>query len=260
MFKDKLLLLLISLISVIFLIVIGMHDPIAQDSNYHQFSDTRTLFGIANCLNTISNIPFILVGIFGLADLKKLPSERYLPSFKQAYRLLFIGALLVGSGSGYYHLHPDNATLIWDRLPMTLAFMALFTIILAEFISEKTGQRLFWPLVGMGVISVVYWAITESQMVGDLRPYIIVQFLPMILIPLILSMRQSVFNFIQGYWLLLLCYLLAKVAEHFDFQIHHVLGFVSGHSLKHLIAAIGLFILAYSYRIRRREGVRVNQI
>ncbi len=243
---------LILVISIIFIVVLASQNPIAQDVSYHLFSDSRTLLGIPNCLNTLSNVPFILVGIFGLSDLRNIQNDRYVASFKIAYRLLFIGALSVGFGSGYYHLHPDNDTLIWDRLPMTLAFMSLFSIIIAELISEKTGIHLFWPLVLMGIFSVFYWAVTEAHHNGDLRFYVVVQFLPMLLIPLILLLGNSLFTSVKGYWLLLLCYLLAKAAEHFDFQIHHLLGFVSGHSIKHLLAATGLLVLAISYRQRKQ--------
>ena len=246
----------IGLLALAFIAVVALLEPIPQDVGYHQFVDTSSVLGIANGLNTLSNLPFILVGIFGLIDLAKGSSVRYLSKLKLAYGLLFLGSILVGFGSGYYHLHPDNDTLIWDRLPMTVAFMALFAIIVAEFVSERMGAAMLWPAIALGAASVLYWAYTEAHQQGDLRPYVIVQFLPMLIIPVVLLAFPSRFTHISGYWYLLLCYLLAKAAEHFDGQIFALLGFVSGHSLKHLLAALGLLVLALSYRQReiRRLG------
>lgn len=243
-----LLLSLLSLTGIGILLVMG---PVAQDLAYHRFSDTRTLLGIPHALNTLSNLPFMLVGILGLRDLQQLSADRYLTGFRIAYGLLFAGTLLVGFGSAWYHLHPDNDSLVWDRLPMSLAFMALFSIIVAEFVSRSIGCRMLWPAVITGLGSVIYWAVSERLQHGDLRPYLLVQFLPMLLIPMILLTRRGSFSHVSGYWGLLACYLLAKAAELLDGEIHQWLGWISGHSLKHLLAAIGLLILAISYRQRR---------
>ena len=249
---------LIAIISAIFIGAALFHTPIPQDISYHNFSDTRTIWSIPNFWNTVSNLPFIIAGIWGLIDLRNISSDKYLSNFKSGYSVLFIGTILVGFGSSYYHLNPNNDTLIWDRLPMTIAFMSLFSIIIAEFISEKFGTGMLWPAVILGVLSVVYWAITESNQQGDLRAYIIVQFLPMLIIPLVLVAFNSAFTLAQGYWGLLACYLLAKIAEHFDYQIYEALSFISGHSIKHLLAASGLLVLVASYRSRRRYYIPVQ--
>jgi len=250
--RDRIVIFLTLSVSLTFLTLLALHGPIPQAPGYHNFSDGRTLLGIPNGLNTLSNLPFILVGIFGLLDMRNLSAERYLPDFKHAYAFLFLGAILVGFGSAWYHLAPDNATLIWDRLPMTLAFMSLFSIVVAEFVSEKLGIRMFWPLVVLGAMSVIYWAMTEAVQQGDLRPYAVIQFLPMLIIPLILLFREGLFSPVRGYWYLGLCYFLAKIAEHLDVELHDLLLVISGHSLKHLLSALGLFVLAVAYRQRRR--------
>jgi len=250
--KNRIVILLTLSVSLVFLALLALHGPIPQDPEYHNFADSRTLLGIPNGLNTLTNLPFILVGIFGLLDLKSLSGDRYLTNFKYAYALLFIGSVLVGFGSAWYHLAPDNGTLIWDRLPMTLAFMSLFSIVVAEFVSEKLGIGLFWPLVVLGAWSVIYWAMTDSAHQGDLRPYAVVQFLPMLIMPLLLLFREGVFSPVRGYWQLGLCYFLAKIAENLDAELQSLFICISGHSLKHLLAASGLLLLAVSYRQRRR--------
>jgi hypothetical protein len=170
------------------------------------------------------------------------------------YVLLFIGVSLVAFGSGYYHLEPNNETLVWDRLPMTIAFMSLFAILLSEFIEVKLGKGLLFPLLLVGMGSVFYWYWGEMHGEGDLRAYALVQFLPMLMIPFLLLTFKAHYTQIRGYWILLFCYLLAKVFEHFDREIYTLLGqVISGHSLKHMVAALGMYILLVSYENREEK-------
>jgi hypothetical protein len=215
---------------------LALTDPIAQSSDYHRFSDEQTLAGMANALNVLSNLPFLLVGVLGIWESRRRP----LP-----YLAFFAGVALVGLGSGYYHLQPNDHTLVWDRLPMTLAFMALCAILATEFINEKLGQRALWPLLALGLLSVAYWVAFN-----DLRPYVLVQFYPVLALPVVLLCFPSGAYSKKGYWMLALSYLFAKAFEHFDFQIHEALGFVSGHSLKHLAVGMGLWALLGDYSKR----------
>ncbi|MCF6262461.1 MAG: ceramidase [Xanthomonadales bacterium] len=225
-------------------------EPIPQDISYHLFSDVKPAFGIPNFWNVLSNIAFAVVGILGLYNIYVSKSLVLIDSIRLSYALFFAGVSLVALGSGYYHLWPDNQTLVWDRLPMTIAFMALFSILICEFISERVGKVLLIPLILVGIASVFYWGYTEDQGVGDLRLYALVQFLPIVIIPVILVFFSSQFTKISGYWLLLLVYLAAKAFEHFDAQIFSALGFISGHSLKHIAAALGTYLLLLSYQRR----------
>ena len=175
-----------------------------------------------------------------------------LDEIKSAYILLFLGVVLVSFGSGYYHLRPNNLTLVWDRIPMTIAFMALFSIIICEFISIRVGKALLIPLVLAGIASVTYWHYTEIRGQGDLRFYGIVQFMPVLVIPLILIGFRARFSNVAAYWGLILAYIAAKLFEHFDDQVFYLLGYISGHSIKHIVAALGLYILLTSYRSRSR--------
>jgi len=131
--------------------------PIAQSLDYHQFSDSSAYVNLPNTLNVLSNIPFILVGALGLLAL--FNSRKYsltiLTDNTLSYVCLYAGALFVGFGSSYYHLNPNNETLVWDRLPMTIAFMGLYSIILSEFISVKVGKMLLIPFITLGIFSVL---------------------------------------------------------------------------------------------------------
>ena len=227
-----------------------MLDPIAQDPAYHQFADQRTILGIPNFWNVVSNLPFLVAGLFGLFSLFYSDRIAILGEIKHAYLLFFAGVALVNFGSAYYHLWPGNETLVWDRLPMTFAFMALFAVIIGEFASLKTSQWVLWPLLVTGVVSVLYWHFTETGGHGDLRLYALVQFLPILLIPLLLLFFKSRFTNTGGYWAILFAYLIAKILEHFDEGMFISLGFISGHSLKHVVAAMGVFFLLRAYQNR----------
>ena len=238
-------------LSVLGVAVTFILSPIAQDLEYHSFMDQRRVLGIPNFWNVTSNLPFFLVGLWGLHSLLLSNRIKLVEEMKIAYILFFSGVLLVAFGSGYYHLWPNNTTLVWDRLPMAIAFMALFTLVIGEFISSRLGKLTLWPLIIFGIFSVVYWYITEINGQGDLRLYILVQFLPILLIPTILLCFKSHFTHTNGYWLLLSAYAIAKIFEHFDETTSDVLFSLSGHSLKHTIAALGIYFLLKSFHERR---------
>ncbi len=236
---------LLYILAIIVLVGLGFLDPIAQDVNYHNFADERTMYAVSNFWNVISNVPFFLVGIYALSQLKTMLYEEEMHA---AFVLFFVGVSLVAFGSGYYHLSPNNETLVWDRLPIVMAFMALLTIVISEFISLKEGKKLLYPLLVLGVFSVLYWAYSD-----DLRLYIFVQFYPILVIPFLLLFFNASFTLRHGYWYLLLCYVLAKVFEHYDHAIYEMLGMISGHSLKHMVAALGLYILVRVFMTRERD-------
>jgi hypothetical protein len=246
----------ISIILLCITVGVLLQEPIAQSLEYHDFSDNRSFLSIPNFYNVLSNLPFIIVGFMGLYSLFISNKITKLDELKAGYVFLFLGLLLIGFGSGYYHLWPSNQTLVWDRLPMTLAFMALIAIIIAEYLSVELGKRLLYPLLIIGGASVLYWDYTESNGAGDLRYYILVQFLPLIAIPLILLFMKPAFSYGNRYWWLFLTYLLAKLFEHFDTYIFEVLTAISGHTLKHLIAALGMLLLLNGYQ--RRKKIEVN--
>ncbi|TDR30400.1 ceramidase domain-containing protein [Hydromonas duriensis] len=231
-------------------------QPIPQDPAYHDFADNRTLLFIPNFWNVMSNCGFLIVGALGLYKLYVLKSLKTLTPIRHSYAIFFLGVTLVAFGSGYYHWVPSNDSLLWDRLPMTLAFMALLSIVLAEFLSMSWGKNSLWPLLVVGILSVVYWRWGELHGRGDLRPYALVQFLPIILILILVCFGDNRYNtsvrmLPKGYLGLTGCYVLAKLFEHFDRFIYAAsFNVMAGHAIKHVIAALGLWFLLVSIEQR----------
>lgn len=211
-------------------------QPIAQNPDYHDFGDRRAFFGIPNFFDVVTNIPFLLVGLAGINFCLGSRS----PSFRMAWITFFAGVAMVSAGSGYYHWSPTNDTLVWDRLPMTVAFMGLFAALLAEYVSAGWGRSLLVPATLTGLFSVFYW-----HWFDDLRFYVWIQFVPLLTIPFLMMVFRPEYS---RQWLLMVafaCYLLAKILEACDREVFAITqSLFSGHSFKHLLAALGcLFIL-----------------
>lgn len=216
-------------------------SAIAQDPAYHDFADKRGWLGIPNFGDVMGNLAFAVVGIAGLVR-----AHHRWPRHKGAdywlWTVFFAGVFLVAFGSGYYHLAPSNATLVWDRLPMTIAFMSLFSIVIRDRMHERWGLLLFPAFLVIGIGSVWYWDWTESLGRGDLRPYALVQFYPVLAIILMIALFPPRHDGTAKYLFWTLgWYVAAKLLEHFDPQIFALTGhLVSGHTLKHVAAAVGV--------------------
>ena len=228
--------------------------PIRQDPAYHNFADTRPLFGIPNFGDVVSNLPFVAVGVLGVWFVlkRRRRSEFLYAQEPRLWGVFFFGVLLVGFGSGYYHWNPTNRTLVWDRLPITVALMSLFAYVIAERVSETVGRRLFPLLVLFGAGSVFYWHYTEAMGRGDLRPYAVAQFFPMLAIALLLLISPGRCTGAKYLWGAFAWNAVSKVCEYFDGWIFGLLrSTVSGHTLKHLTAALAAFYVLNYLRVRK---------
>lgn len=249
-------------ISIIVIIASLWVPPIAQDPNYHNLMDRRVIAGIPNFGDVISNAAFLLVGVLGLWTLTQIKEDRSRLILKQEaipFAVTFAGTLLIFAGSSYYHWAPSNETLLWDRLPMTLAFMGIFSMVVMERIGVKTGLGILIPLLAVGAASVVYWHVTEGLGQGDLRPYTLVQFLPVFLIPLMLWLFPARYSGSRYLLEMIVWYLFAKGFEYLDVNIWGWTGeLISGHSLKHCIAAWGIYALVRY--LKYRQAILANPL
>jgi len=249
-------LVLITLLALVGVVIFV--DPIPQWPEYHDFADGREYLGIPNAHNVISNLGLFIIGIWGSLFVLGRSGKAAAGRLNVMYLVFFVGVLLTGLGSAYYHFEPDNQTLVWDRLPMTVAFMGLFAAVVGELISPRAAMGLLFPLLAVGIASVGWWTWTESIGAGDLRFYGLVQFLPFALILLMLVMYPAPKHFVSFMVGVALFYGLAKLFELIDHQVYQALGgLVSGHALKHLFAAgATACVLVMLYR----RGVQAGRV
>lgn len=233
--------------------------PIPQDLSYHVMADRRTLLGVPHALNVLSNLPFAVVGVWGLAVVaRNRRAFADAAGTRAPYALLFVATALTAVGSAYYHWSPDNARLVWDRLPMSVGFMGLLTAVVAERASRRAARLLFPWLVAVGAASVIYWSWTEGLGAGDLRPYALVQFGSLAVVVLLLVLYPAPYH--DSRWLAaaIAVYGVAKGFELADAAIFSRGELVSGHTLKHLAAAGAVGIVVAMLRRRRpASSVRV---
>ena len=226
---------------------------IPQPPQYHQFADRYACFGVIGCSDIASNALFALSGLAGLHFLSGEAGRRAFIDAREAlpYRLFFFAAILVGLGSGYYHLAPDNSRLVWDRAAISLALMSLFAAIISERVSLAAGLRLLPLLFAAGLGSVIYWGWSEANSSGDLRAYGVIQFYPMLLIPLLLRLYPPRYSGDKDILAVIGLYLLALLCDFMDHQIAALTGAVSGHTVKHAIAALAMYCVVV--RLKRRR-------
>ena len=229
---------LVVCISVLALAAAFLIPAVPQPLAYHDFADARDWFGIPNFLNTVSNIAFLAVGVAGLVVTLGSRARFEFRVERWPYVIFFVGVLCTAAGSSYYHLAPDNERLFWDRLPMTIAFMALVSAQIVDRISIRAGLVLLLPLLGLGAASVIYWRLTERAGVGNVMPYGILQgYCIVILVFMTASMPSRYSHGNSLYWVFA-WYILSKIFETFDAEVMNLIHVISGHTLKHLAAAI----------------------
>lgn len=217
-------------------VVVAMRlPPLRQDPTYHAFADRRVIFGVPYALNVLSNVGFLLAGLWSLARVALAPLA---PWERVAGVVFAAGLVLTGLGSAWYHAAPSNTTLVWDRLPLSALFPTVLAVVVADRVSVGVGRALLGPLALGALASVVWWHLTD-----DLRPYVLAQFLPMLLIPLMLALlpgRRPAAPLVAGIAL----YAVGKLAEVTDHGVFAIGGVVSGHTLKHLLAAGAAALIA----------------
>jgi hypothetical protein len=252
---------LIGVLALAALASLAVIPPMPQDPAYHSFADQRVLIGVPHCLNVVSNAPFIIFGLFGMGWLLR-PSIFRSPSLfaaaweRWAFLTLFAFVAITGFGSSYYHLQPNNGTLFWDRLPLTVVLMTFFALIVAERVSPQLGPWLWPPLLAAGIFGVTYWHWTELHGAGDIRVYALVQYFPLLVIPILLLAFPARYYRTADLFAILGWYALAKVLEMADGFVYAGNGVVSGHTLKHLAASLGALWIVFLLRRRYTSGMK----
>jgi len=247
-----------SLLVIVVCAAMLVHGPILQFADYHQFADQSDFHGLLHVADVLSNLGFALVALWGFVRLWPLGSHPAHYAGRHGYALFLAGLLLTAFGSTYYHLAPDNARLLWDRLPLALACAGLLAAVRAENVDSAYGLRDTIVLGVLAVGGVLWWRISDLQGAGDLRGYLLFQLLPLLLIPLWQAIYRAPMADRRAFAIALMLYVLAKLAEIGDHQIFSVLHPVSGHTLKHLLATAAAAVIVGRLigRLAEKESMR----
>ena len=231
------------------------YGPIGQPADYHAFADHAGFMGIPHASDVLSNLGFAIIGLWGIL---KLWPQRHHPDIlpgRMGYAIFLVGLILTALGSGYYHLAPDNARLLWDRLPIALACAGLLTGAWAETTLPPSRAVSATSLLAVfSLASVFWWYFTELNGQGDLRPYLLLQILPIVLIPLWQTIHRSATKDRLWFGAAFLLYVFAKLAEVNDHALLAISNrVISGHTLKHLLATAAAAALVHRL-IQRTRG------
>ena len=216
-----------------------------QPQAYHDFADKRQAYGIENFLDVASNLAFMLAGLAGLVLVLRPRTCFETPAERWPYAVFAVGVLLTGAGSCYYHLDPNNETLFWDRLPMTISFMSLISAQIVDRVNARAGLLALVPMLLVGVASVVYWIVTERQGRGNVMPYAVLQAYSVIVLLQLAALHPSRYTHGNAIFMVFAGYVLGKGFEHFDREIFELTGAVSGHTLKHVAAGLAGLPVVY---------------
>jgi hypothetical protein len=232
-------------------LAIVLVPPIPEPRTFRELVDDRTLFGIANFWNVVSNLPFLFVGACGLYVIARARPGIFIHrEEKWAYVVCFLAVALIAIGSTYYHLAPIDERLMWDRLPIGLGFMALLSAVIAERISAKAGLFALGPLLLAGVASVLYWRWSGLRGAENILPYAIVQYGALAAIVVIAALFPPRYTRGADVFVAVAVYAAAKLAEVLDAQIYALGHLLSGHTLKHLLAALAVWWLLRMLQLR----------
>jgi hypothetical protein len=223
-----------------------VHGSIEQPAGYNDFADVRSWLGIARAADVLSNAPFAIMAAWGLWKLRAPPHGLPAPALA-AYRIFFVSLALTAFGSACYHLDPDNDRLLWDRLPIALGSASLIAAVHAQTHAHSSRALLVWLSVA-AMASVIWWWVGDRRGAGDLRPYLGFQVATLVLVPLWQWQARRNRRERIAFALAIALYVLAKVAEVADREIYAALSIVSGHTIKHLLAAAAAVAITFAIR------------
>ncbi len=219
---------------------LGLHGNLGG----HHFVDGRIWLGIPNAADVLSNLSFVIFGVWGLwlqANTHKA-SQPYVGRENFVLTLFFIGLIFTAVGSMLYHLAPSDVTLLWDRAGMAFAFAGMLGVAASERVSAKSGIWLALTGLLAGALALLVWSKTT-----DVLPWMTLQFGSMALILILAITRKHAKSLGVSLYTVVAWYALAKVFESNDQAIFEATGhWVSGHTLKHLVASLAALPIIFA--------------
>lgn len=241
--------LIIAAVLVVYGLLRLLLGPLPQDPSYHLLADTRTFLGfIPRAGDVLTNLAILAAGLFGLALRDRITVA---PEERTALNLLIAATILTAFGSTYYHWAPSNATLVWDRLPLAIILISVLVLVMADRLHPLFARRGIWPLTALAVVSVIVWGVSEAMGRGDLLLYLIVRIGAGVAIALLLILRRPRHTGTKWMVIAVLCEILMAALERLDHEIFHLTGgWISGHSLKHVMVGVALGFVFWWLRAR----------
>jgi hypothetical protein len=237
----------------VFIIMALFYGPISQPQEYHDFADDREILGVPNALDVMSNLAIIYPGVVGLAFIHESRNRSQVSEDEISIQItLFSGMILTFAGSVWFHLDPTDSTMLWDRLGMSVVIGSCISLLIHDMWDRNLAAKIHLPIIIASIVSVLWWPVFD-----DLRVYFIVKHHPFILFPIFLLCGRRIYDKVSGYYWALSMFLLATIFEFADQQIFEITGIISGHTLKHIAAGIGLWFLMVM--IRDRELISVEE-
>jgi hypothetical protein len=202
--------------------------------------------GVPNAGDVLSNVPFAFVGAWVLLGLRTPSARERLGPAWASYVVFALAIFATAFGSGYYHLAPSNSRLIWDRLPIALLTAGLLAGVHAQT-HDVARPALLPALVLAAIASVTWWWWTDARGADDLRPYLLLQVSPIVLVPLWQWLGGAARSERIAFGVAIALFAASKACEAADHAIFQATGgFVSGHTLKHLFSALAAAVIGYA--------------
>lgn len=226
------------LLMVLGLLALSVWTPaVAQPEDYHQFADRRAWAAVPFAMDVLSNGGFLAAGLWGLWKLGRLNWVALSGPVWVSAVLFFGGMAFTGVGSALYHWQPDATGLMLDRMAMGVAFAGLLGLAVADRVSGRAAL-----CIALGVLLVAPVAAALAWRGNNATPWLVLQ-MGGLLVLLALAAIAPLGRHQGGTWGLpllsvVVIYALAKVFELADHAVFDLTqGWVSGHTLKHLVAA-----------------------
>jgi hypothetical protein len=241
------------LLGVAALLALALFGPVLPASAHqHTLADQRALWGIPCALDVLSNLPFAIAGLWGLVALRRVaPGMLDAPSRALA-SLFFAGLVCTAAGSALYHWQPQDAGLLWDRLGMVLPFAGLLGLAGASRVSARAGAAAAGTVLLAGPLAVLWWSHS-----GNLLPWAVVQLGGMLVVLALACLPRRDGALALHLGAVMALYALAKLFEAADHAVFEATGqAVSGHSLKHVLAAAAAWPVLAALAALRHSGAK----
>lgn len=218
----------------VLLLLLALFGPfVAQPPDHHHFADQRAWGGLPHALDVLSNLGFAVAAAAGVRLLTGSRGQALPAAVRGLAALFFTGLACSAIGSAVYHWAPDDATLAGDRLGMAIAFAGMLGLAVQSRLSDGAGRATAAAVLLAATASVLVWL-----QGGNVLPWVLVQGGGMLAVLGLASMAPRRGGLALRLGAVIAWYAAAKLLEWGDGAVFEATaGLVSGHSLKHVLAA-----------------------